>query len=364
MMTPDWKKTLKLSPIFNMSLSSKELFHSNFISWICESYPKEMGEFFSKFLKMNTTHSISDLHREMHNIDLSFNLGDTLVLIENKVKSIAYIEQLEKYSNKNISSFSKSAKELKCILLSLKQPPMEFSDEWLYLSYSELLNQLSTLIQINTYHGYLIQDYINFIKCIEDNIVKQLDNREIQISKLHEKGTSENNFLLELTNLRMHDFFLKGLFQNLSIELAEKIKIALPSINICMNKSLDSDNHTLSIGFGMTRAQGFLEVLYKLDNIHIGIQIQGNQYRQLIVGADNKKVENISHKLYKSEEWFTFKNNDKDIIVYPQKQNIFNQFETNNYKMLYRYMQLRTITNKQLFDIIISDIKDMKKVII
>jgi hypothetical protein len=30
---------LKKSPLFNLSLASKELFHSNFLAWLCEAYP-------------------------------------------------------------------------------------------------------------------------------------------------------------------------------------------------------------------------------------------------------------------------------------------------------------------------------------
>ena len=43
--------SLLKSPLFNLSLSSKELFHSNFIYWIGKNYPEELGEFFAKFCK-------------------------------------------------------------------------------------------------------------------------------------------------------------------------------------------------------------------------------------------------------------------------------------------------------------------------
>lgn len=41
---------LKISPLFNLSLSSKELFHSNFLYWIGRTYPSEFGGIFSKYL--------------------------------------------------------------------------------------------------------------------------------------------------------------------------------------------------------------------------------------------------------------------------------------------------------------------------
>ena len=91
---------LKKSPIFNLSLSSKELFHSNFLSWLAESYNEEFGNIFIKYLKEEPSDSrIEDIKREKKNIDLSFKYSNGQeLLIENKIKSIPYAEQLIKYS--------------------------------------------------------------------------------------------------------------------------------------------------------------------------------------------------------------------------------------------------------------------------
>lgn len=93
---------LKKSPIFNLSLSSKELFHSNFLSWLAENYNEEFGHIFIEYLKDKPTKSsrIKDIKREKKNIDLSFTYIENSqeLLIENKIKSIPYVEQLIKYS--------------------------------------------------------------------------------------------------------------------------------------------------------------------------------------------------------------------------------------------------------------------------
>ena len=43
--------SLKGSPLFNLSLASKELFHSNFLAWLCEAYPDFMGPLFARYTK-------------------------------------------------------------------------------------------------------------------------------------------------------------------------------------------------------------------------------------------------------------------------------------------------------------------------
>ncbi|MGM3307971.1 PD-(D/E)XK nuclease family protein [Anabaena sp. WFMT] len=91
---------LKVLPLFNLSLSSKELFHSNFLAWICEIYPKILGVVFADYLEHDVSScEISNVYREYKKIDLTlkYSHGETLI-IENKVKSLPDLEQLKKYS--------------------------------------------------------------------------------------------------------------------------------------------------------------------------------------------------------------------------------------------------------------------------
>ena len=109
---------LRQSPLFNLSLGSKELFHSNFLAWLFESYPRESGAMLARFLENgNGDVSIKCVKREEEHLDLSiyFNNGQELV-IENKVKSLPYIAQLQAYS--------KNSAPNRCfVLLSLARPP-------------------------------------------------------------------------------------------------------------------------------------------------------------------------------------------------------------------------------------------------
>ncbi len=210
-----WAEELKGLPIFNMSLNSKELFHSNFIGWILETYQVEMGKKFSEVLDLEKNEKIVNVQREKNNIDLSFELGDTLVLIENKVKSIAYKEQLNKYSKHKIPKDKKA----KYILLSLKEPTFIGKDEtsyykeWLYVSYEEFINEYLELLldsKMDQYYESLIRDYIKFIDILDKNIMQEIDNTSIV--NFYKKDTDENKLFSTLKEIRMHDFFQKGLF--------------------------------------------------------------------------------------------------------------------------------------------------------
>lgn len=123
--------SLKESPMFNLSLSSKELFHSNFIAWLIEQYPEEMWAIFAKYTSLKdvyekyeiTYEEIKDgdgkkvgkkiiVKREEQNIDIMFEVQEKdanktgnkeikKIIIENKVKSLPYKEQLSKYASEN-----------------------------------------------------------------------------------------------------------------------------------------------------------------------------------------------------------------------------------------------------------------------
>ena len=151
-MTDEKKKSpydiLKDSPMFQLSLASKELFHSNFLAWIA-SFPKResIDHPFRKLMislgadkeKVDNWPNTWHVAREYHNFDLcvldripddyeeddyeqdDYEQDDyeqewpdnekggkmksrvnVLLVLENKVKSIPYITQLHEYQDKII----------------------------------------------------------------------------------------------------------------------------------------------------------------------------------------------------------------------------------------------------------------------
>ena len=90
---------LKASPLFSLSLSSKELFHSNFLAWLgnndrTKQFFVEVINELVKDLNLQSTGNWI-VEREDHHFDLCINeinkkgkKGKYLLIIENKVKSI------------------------------------------------------------------------------------------------------------------------------------------------------------------------------------------------------------------------------------------------------------------------------------
>lgn len=85
---------LKESPLYNLSMANKELFHSNFIAWFGKKYPALFIELINKLLPnrynwFDGGYNELRIEREYNHFDISVFKGQELKLvIENKVKSI------------------------------------------------------------------------------------------------------------------------------------------------------------------------------------------------------------------------------------------------------------------------------------
>jgi len=134
---------LKTSPMFNLSLSSKELFHSNFLYWIWKLDSNAFKRLMATLLDVETKElgwgGEWEVVREYNSFDLcvkrcdkesydektsvrKIRYGDVLLVIENKVKSIPYKAQLKKYVDKVNELYGKRRKgdagNVKYILLT------------------------------------------------------------------------------------------------------------------------------------------------------------------------------------------------------------------------------------------------------
>ena len=115
-MNTELKEKIEKSPMFQLSLGSKELFHTNFLYWLWKAEPNAFWRIMGSFgIKTDDKGSLVVM-REWEHFDLSIvhvtdrkkkgkdgkiEIFDTIVaVIENKVKSIPRIEQLEKYKQK------------------------------------------------------------------------------------------------------------------------------------------------------------------------------------------------------------------------------------------------------------------------
>lgn len=220
-------KTLKKSPMFNLSLSDKELFHSNMLAWIFERYPV----FFRSLFDIKEEIELISVEREQNNFDLfiTYKVNDKkekYILIENKVKSIPTQKQLAEYKDKNESpksveeKMSKNDKKVaqenerkaaeyrqentKYVLLSLVKPfwienKEESWNGWSYLSYQRVAEKLQECVDIqnfeisdqneSSYHKSLIEDYVKYLEFLEKTI-KSISKEKLYLPK---KSNHSNN---------------------------------------------------------------------------------------------------------------------------------------------------------------------------
>ncbi len=346
------------SPLFNLSLSSKELFHSNFMYWLGKNYPTEIGILFGKYLKTQPSDYKINIFREKNNIDISILYqNNEMIIIENKVKSIPNFAQLQKYSL--IKNRNKTG-----ILLSLSKP-LFFEDktmvlieniQWFYLDYSTLAEMLKKINVEDLYHKQIIFDYINFIKLLDKinelSYIKDEDN-----FNFHSKEEDNNYKILE--EIRMHDFYLKKKYNTLAYILYKEIKLKYKYYNINFDEKIKWDNtsNILYINSDMTNGMGLLEIKYKIsEKLCLGIQIQGEHYRMLIESIDDT-ADKIKEILFNELFWFEFLDEFKEKKTYPK--NGFNRFGNN---FFYKSIKLgNDIKIKELIELILKDVDKIEK---
>ena len=259
-------ETLQNNPIFQLSLSSKELFHSNFLAWLAED--KNTRGIFSKLMQVwlnDTDWKFNDkemvVKREYNHFDFcicekyTFNksvvTGRVNAVLENKFKSIAYKSQLQNYKDKtktlNEEVYKNKFKveneqqgitkarlprnwrnnveitDTKYILLTLAE---NFLDKeaikglgWTIITYSEYSKTLRDNLKLitNNFYREIIEHYCDFIDIFSIHVNECLNNINI----------TDNWDVLnrtDFTNIRCNDIWQKLVMHKCAFELEKKLK--------------------------------------------------------------------------------------------------------------------------------------------
>lgn len=280
-------KALKKSPLYNLSLANKELFHSNFIAW----FGKECPDLFVKLMKMliGTDNSWYkeldianlDIRREYKHFDIAVldRNGHERLIIENKVKSIPTIDQLNDYEDKSdlasiyvLLSMNEQFQNTDCQITDTK---------WKFVSYGALA---TALLKINeevcdTYHNKLIGDYCSYIYTLQ-----------MLIDKFTPKSSNGCFFFkqedFDIQNeLDIHDICGKRLAQSIYYQLRNCFNRDQLVNNV---KNLDVGKQQFLIGWSYTNATPLIEVRFRAKaEEYVVIQIQGKQYRHCVEYFDD-----------------------------------------------------------------------------
>lgn len=167
---------LRADPLHNLSLNSKELFHSNLLAWLATEYPREVVTIFEGIVGAGDPGEGSVADRERAGLDLVLRLpGRRTAVIENKVWSLPDDYQLARYASGPLSKFDSQAAT---ILLSLTAPHWDERQRvlggrtWRHLGYDDLADRLAEVAtRIRTggsaddrFAGDLVERYTIFVR--------------------------------------------------------------------------------------------------------------------------------------------------------------------------------------------------------
>ncbi len=326
--------TLRKSPMFQLSLSSKELFHSNFLYWIStvssDMFKDVISGLYACVNELPPTDLWPDnyeVKREADHFDLCVvepvvvkkkRKGEektehkVIFILENKVKSIPSLSQLDEYKGKSKEAGGRLLLSLADEFPGRDEVLSKISKDWTLVNYNMLSEVLINLAngkysdKLNDYQHTLIMDYSESIKALH-NIQKDWCVK------------MESPFFLndpQLKRLRIADVKDKMRFSQMSVLLHSSLKklkgltdkIILDADRKNIFKDNPSKIGSIFIGWGMTRAQGLLEIKILIEsNVVLLIQIQGDQYRHGIELYDSGKSDQENWKVYSdypSTGWF------------------------------------------------------------
>lgn len=350
-------KKIEISPMFQLSLGSKELFHSNFLFWLSKAEPNAFWGMMNLF-GINTDDNDSLIvKREWNHFDLSIvrkiskskrGYDDIVAVIENKVKSIPNEIQIEKYNG----SIAKTDGKPGCtkILLSLIEPNFD-NVGWNLVSYEKYLQYL--LLCKNeihsSYNAAIYEDYSNLVETLIEFKKRWIGN-EKTLLKTRYTDILNSEETLVATSLRINDLRHKLIYSTMLEVVARKLKEQ--SISYVLGKTDDdffqgADN--VLIGAGMTRAMGLIELKVKIsDDLIVGVQVQNNQYRHFVIFKDNasRKTDEIKKLLRK------FFGEENSFEHQGRKSMELGSF-TNRFKYVYKVIIDQTIEN--IIDNVLSD---------
>lgn len=217
-----------ISFIEYLSGGNHELFHSNLLAFLAGQEPS-----FFKGLFDCCEYDTDYIGREVDNMDFCLfeKNGDKKVFIlENKMKSLPLISQLNEYTD-NQKKKKKLSENCKFVLLTLIPPEKGFkeklNEDWQILSYKWLAEKIAGLlksgVKLNNSVNYLnsfLLDYLNYLEDV-DRITHEakdfVDKPDLTIKELYNVGSDIPKWKKQL--------ILKTRFYLLVEKLAQEVGI-------------------------------------------------------------------------------------------------------------------------------------------
>ena len=351
---------LKKSPIYAMSLASKELFHSNFWAWLIEHNSEYTSVFFED--------SISELtvEREKDNMDIKITAGKDIYVIENKFKSFPDKEQLERYQAK-ATNFKKGC------LAYVIEPDFELTG-WKFLSYDDILNAILNKSEELEPDGY-----------IKETIKKYCTEFLALINILTTKLNEDNSLALtppkDLEEIRVHDIYSKLKAAKLEKNISEKFKEMsfTPKDECGFKYKTKKDYSSQSANFTMKYVKEISINNKNNDVLEIGIQIQADVIRHFVYikkansNVSSKQIRTQIFDLFFQQKWFdgSFKKGKQELSLLGNKyatnmkpkddNGNFNTFKSSDAVFIYQHYLIDEKNHENYYSNLKSVLEKIKK---
>lgn len=283
----------KKSLICTLSLSSKELFHSNMIGWLLENNI----EFSKKFFNSENLLKVEKVSREKYNFDLLVTLkfagSEKSYVIENKVKSLPDVVQIKSYQEK--AQKQKIAADF--ILLSLVPASSDFISSLSNVrcvNYEEILAMIASLTILDSYTHAILKDY----QLLLQSLIRIKSFAEIKST--NEKIAIDIDNERALQEIRLFDVAQKIRFSSLGAHIDGKLQTMIPA---------EFPKIKANTEVGLTRSLGLISYKFRFydtklnRDLLIGVQIQGEHYRLFVEAPDGSDVLDVAKMLKQEGLW-------------------------------------------------------------
>jgi len=319
---------LDANPLFQLSLGSKELFHSNLLAWVIgQKYQQKfVVEFLNALLINDSIESVTEYpEREKMNIDLRFTVklkddNEKIIIIENKVKSLPYRKQLEEYKEK-VTKVQKNGCKPSFYLLSLVEPSKDVvPDEWKLIRYDKVAKAITeNLGKIESEDTSfislrcLLNTYCDYISQLHD-----IAEARLKITKPEDEYFYPIKTRNDFEKVRLHDLYLKYRYQQVKDFIKESIeKQRLTIVKKKEDLKEVESNPLVMLSSGFSKSNGKIDFKYLSSyndrgvNIAFCLQLHGNQLRfalEYILNKDishalSEELHKYAHELFNTKKW-------------------------------------------------------------
>ena len=342
---------LKQSPIFAFTRASTEVAHSNFWHWLIDLdknfirvfFPNaDMNDFGEHFVK-----------REQKNRDLTiWNKSGKALVVENKIKDLPRLEQLEEYQAKLASEFAGGV-----ITGIIKPDFIANKADWNFVDYKTIANNISTIantLNLTDKQKMFITEYVENVIGIYE-ILTELAN---------ESDSMDLTSCNQLEEIKFAD-------------VAKKLRASMFKHYLELNITDDSKKLIEGTDWEFRILQGFgqdknpyVDARFVKGDKVLGIQIEGSSFERCIQDymGDIKNLEKQTKELFEKAvliNWFQREqtSEDKKHFIFDKETNMRispnycrHKSENAKYIKLYQHYTIKDFSFKALADEILENL--------